>query len=374
MSPTRLSILLLILVGVTLFALQNWSPVLPLVILGTQTQALPLAIWMVGAIAAGVITTLITSALLRLSNFTASPRRSKPKRAGRVASDPRTPWSGSQQSTSQQNASWQNASRQNSNSMDVPFTVTDSPDYVYAASNTAYTASNVTDDDWEQRSSRSEEWDNWEDDQEPVPSPVDRPITQTTAFSGPPTFIQDPSPPTDSSPYAPGLSNDAPGFSNDKEEWEDWEDYQESEDDEFEDAFEEDEFEEDEFEEDEFEEEAATNQTDAEPSRTIYEVQQTPKSSYRSGSIYSYSYRDSGDSSVGKTESVYDADYRVIIPPYQPDAGHRAEAAEVDDFDQEDLDQDLNQENLDQGDLNQGDLGQGDRPKPFGKHQSDEDW
>jgi uncharacterized integral membrane protein len=370
MSPTRLLILLLILVGVTLFALQNWSPVLPLVILGAQTQALPLAIWMVGAIAAGVITTLITSALLRLSNFTASPRRSKPKRAGRVASDPRTPWSGSQQSSSQKNASQQTASWQNNDSMDVPFTVTDSPDYVYAASNTAYTASNATDDDWEQRSSRSEEWDNWEDEQEPVRTPVDRPIAQTTAFSSPPTFIQDPSTPTDSTPYAPGFSNDAPGFGSDKEEWEDWEDYQESEDDEFEDAFEEDEFGEDEFEED-----TAANQTDAEPSRTIYEVQQTPKTSYRSGSIYSYSYRDSGDSRVVKTESVYDADHRVIIPPYQPDSEHRAEAAEVDDFDQEDLDQeDLNQKNLDQDDLNQGDLGQDDRPKPFGKNQLDEDW
>ncbi|MCV3212857.1 hypothetical protein OGM63_04830 [Plectonema radiosum NIES-515] len=49
-----------------------------------------------------------------------------------------------------------------------------------------------------------------------------------------------------------------------------------------------------------------------------YERQQKPKSSSQSGSVYSYSYRQPKNSGVGKTESVYDADYRVIIPPYQP--------------------------------------------------------
>lgn len=58
--------------------------------------------------------------------------------------------------------------------------------------------------------------------------------------------------------------------------------------------------------------------------RTTFERQQEPKSTSQSGSVYSYSYRDSGDSGVGKTEpiynkteSVYDADYRVITPPYR---------------------------------------------------------
>ncbi|MBW4569649.1 MAG: LapA family protein [Tolypothrix carrinoi HA7290-LM1] len=49
-----------------------------------------------------------------------------------------------------------------------------------------------------------------------------------------------------------------------------------------------------------------------------YERQQQPKTSSQSGSVYSYSYRQPKNSGVGKTESVYDADYRVIIPPYQP--------------------------------------------------------
>lgn len=46
-----------------------------------------------------------------------------------------------------------------------------------------------------------------------------------------------------------------------------------------------------------------------------YEVRQTPQSEFRSGSVYSYSYKTPTDSGVGKTEAVYDADYRVIVPP-----------------------------------------------------------
>ena len=49
-----------------------------------------------------------------------------------------------------------------------------------------------------------------------------------------------------------------------------------------------------------------------------YEVNSEPKSSKRQGSVYSYSYREPDNFEVGKTESVYDADYRVIKPPYKP--------------------------------------------------------
>jgi uncharacterized integral membrane protein len=54
-----------------------------------------------------------------------------------------------------------------------------------------------------------------------------------------------------------------------------------------------------------------------------YETEQTPKTESWSGSVYSYGYRDTGESGVGQSESVYDADYRVIVPPpntqIQPD-------------------------------------------------------
>jgi uncharacterized integral membrane protein len=55
-----------------------------------------------------------------------------------------------------------------------------------------------------------------------------------------------------------------------------------------------------------------------EPKPQTYERQQEPISGSQSGSVYSYSYREPKNTAVGKTESVYDADYRVIIPPYQP--------------------------------------------------------
>ncbi len=48
-----------------------------------------------------------------------------------------------------------------------------------------------------------------------------------------------------------------------------------------------------------------------------YEVNSEPKSSKRQGSVYSYTYREPERSEVRKTESVYDADYRVLKPPYK---------------------------------------------------------
>ena len=45
-----------------------------------------------------------------------------------------------------------------------------------------------------------------------------------------------------------------------------------------------------------------------------YEVEQEPKTESCSGSVYSYGYREPSGSGVSQTESVYDADYRVITP------------------------------------------------------------
>ncbi|BAZ06497.1 hypothetical protein [Calothrix sp. NIES-3974] len=48
--------------------------------------------------------------------------------------------------------------------------------------------------------------------------------------------------------------------------------------------------------------------------------QQTSKSPAKPGSdsTYSYNYREPKQTGVGKTESVYDADYRVLVPPFYP--------------------------------------------------------
>ncbi|WP_341527493.1 LapA family protein [Nostoc sp. UHCC 0302] len=68
-----------------------------------------------------------------------------------------------------------------------------------------------------------------------------------------------------------------------------------------------------------------------------YERQSEPKSSSQSGSVYSYSYREPKNTAAGKPESVYDADYRVIIPPYQSPTTNQVEN---DDDDWEFLDDD----------------------------------
>jgi len=79
--------------------------------------------------------------------------------------------------------------------------------------------------------------------------------------------------------------------------------------------------------------------------RTTYEVKQEPKAGSQTGSVYSYSYREQSESGVGRTEAVYDANYRVITPPYQK----APEPEEDDDWGFED-DEDFD----DEGDRKQG--------------------
>ena len=69
---------------------------------------------------------------------------------------------------------------------------------------------------------------------------------------------------------------------------------------------------------------------------TTYERQSEAKSSSRSGSVYSYSYREPKNTAAGKTESIYDADYRVIIPPYQPPTTNQADDDDWDFFEDDD--------------------------------------
>lgn len=193
MPVIRLFLLLVVLGGLTLLLGQNWSPVLPLVFLGAKTQALPLAIWILLSVAAGAITSLFISGLSKLGNyFTRSPSSRR--------KDPPPPRSRAQRSQ------------------------------------TRYTAAS-------------------------------RPTTK---------------PDPDSTPSNPANDWVSDSSTND----DDW-------------GFEED--------------------TDKTQSNSPNDVSSAPKSNYQAGT-YSYSHQDPSNSGVGKTESVYDADYRVIKPPYsQPD-------------------------------------------------------
>ena len=82
------------------------------------------------------------------------------------------------------------------------------------------------------------------------------------------------------------------------------------------------EFEEEEEEVDELRPSSATKET---KDRNSYTPEQQPKNSRSADSEYSYSSREPKNSGVGKAESIYDAEYRVIIPPYQAPADNNDE-------------------------------------------------
>lgn len=68
---------------------------------------------------------------------------------------------------------------------------------------------------------------------------------------------------------------------------------------------------------------------------TSFEVQQDPKTVSRSGSVYSYTYREPRTPKreiEDKTDRVYDADYRVITPPYQETSKPRTDSEDDEDW------------------------------------------
>ncbi|MGA7937656.1 MAG: LapA family protein [Kovacikia sp.] len=240
----RLILLLAIVGGFVLFTGSNLQP-LSLIFLGIQMPALPLAFWVLGAIGAGVLTTLAISILFNLSHYVAGRAvRSQFKQSARG--------NRFQGFRRDRFATTPNAS---SSSPSAP----------------------AKDDDTA--------WKNWEG----YETPLDHKRAESESVN------------------RNNLANDW-----ETDVLEDWDD-------------------------------EVTDRTPANPSgdflgdrpraepfprnRANYEVSQEPKTSSRSGSVYSYGYRDPGTSGVGKAEStvdkpalnkpIVDADYRVIVPPYR---------------------------------------------------------
>lgn len=237
MSFIRLILLGLIGGGLVLFFLQNQTPVLPLVFLNLRTFPLPLSVWVMGAIAAGILTTLFVNTLIRIAGGAPVSRR-------RPAPAYRRPSRTAYQAAAAQQAA---ARRERDPSPDDTWRepeepVGQEPEEDFSDRPPAHAASSPTEEEpgWEEEdvsdwfddepSNRRDDWDDWEEEARPAP------------------------PPERARPA---------------------------------------------------------------PSRTDYEKSQKPKSVSRSGSVYSYSYREPGNSGAGKTESVVDADYRVIVPPHR---------------------------------------------------------
>ncbi|MFM6011268.1 MAG: LapA family protein [Dolichospermum sp.] len=83
------------------------------------------------------------------------------------------------------------------------------------------------------------------------------------------------------------------------------------------------------------------DQDDWDDSENLESVPKTsPESNSRTSSVYSYSSQEPKNTAVGKTEAIYDADYRVIIPPHQEPNKNQADDdwdfLEDDDFEDRD--------------------------------------
>jgi hypothetical protein len=210
MAIIRLIILITVLGGLTLLLAQNFSPTLPLIFLGVQTPAFPLAMWILFSVVAGAATSLFIGSLFGLSSYFERKQPTTAKSApAKSANTPRP-------------------------------TINPPP------SGQKREFRNDTDGDWD-LDGNSDDWDFEEQTKQKA-----TPRSQTTQ-------------------------------SRDSHD----------------------------------------DQRQAQPKTT----------SSPDDSAYSYSYREPKNSGVGKTESIYDADYRVIIPPYQPEPSNPPQKDEPKDED-----------------------------------------
>ncbi|MCU0516218.1 MAG: LapA family protein [Oscillatoria sp. Prado101] len=261
--------------GLAIFTAQNLSPVLPLVFLGAQSVALPLSVWILLAVAAGVLISEAITGLFRLSNYLfeqqdPARRRSAPPKTRReyVASQPHEP------APQQPASSWpSNLGAEGAGGAAG-----------YAAASATAAPSQSGDED----------------------EPVDQ---------------------RPSSPHREDYSQPAGESFRDREDGQP-------------EAVDDDSF----YQEWEEEERRAQVRAERQPETegATYEVKQEPTASSWSGTIYSYTYRQPSESGVGRTESVYDADYRVIKPPQQQPKAEEddweTKGNKNDDWDWDDLD------------------------------------
>jgi uncharacterized integral membrane protein len=245
----RAVFLLVIVVGLTIFALQNVEPALSLVFLGVRSPEAPLSIWILLSMAAGVVTSLLISGLLGFSNYLSQPRGRTDRHSGgrNIAQDNRTPYSPPPPPRKQDIDPDRDRETQPASSYRTEYGApagysartfqqeTPNPTGAKDDDRAGTYAAPDDEDDWVSDSSKSGSVgsdDDWGDDRD--------------------------------LPAAPQV-NDVVG---------------------------------------------------ANPRN--YEANQEPKSKSWAGSVYSYGYRDPKQSGVGQTESVYDAEYRVLVPPIDP--------------------------------------------------------
>ncbi|MEG3848778.1 LapA family protein [Microcoleus sp. herbarium19] len=247
----RAVFLLVIVVGLTIFALQNVEPALSLVFLGVRSPQAPLSIWILLSMAAGVVTSLLISGLLAFSNYLSQPRGRTDRNSGgrnTFAEDNRTPYSPPPPPRKQE--------------------IDPHPDRETPPAS-SYRTEYGTPAGYSARTTFQQE----------TPNPVgakdgDRAGTYAA--------------PDDEDDWVSDGSKSGSDGSDD--DWGDDRDFPAGP--------------------------PVNDVAGANPRN--YEANQEPKSKSWAGSVYSYGYRDPKQSGVGKTESVYDAEYRVLVPPIDP--------------------------------------------------------
>ncbi len=378
MTVQRLVFLLILGSGLTAIALANWAPVVALVILGGQTQALPLGLWLVGAIAIGAFTTLILTGLAQLlsGGGTDRPRRSSPRQpssAYQSAYSPpppprdRTPASdwrrdqpqggdSSPPSSASTSSKWRSESDDWSTRGRSPQDWSDWSNG--AARPDVDTRSNYQPSDRQTVIQDAEDlpWANWQSYEAAEPEIVEPDVIDVDVTDSAPRDRQSSfgsnwhgyddsddldvddsngsADPNDDFYYERINTTDLDDEEYDDDDdleaivsdWDNWDDDSGHDDD----ASDDQEVEDEEFGYKEFDETNDATQESA-GAREITEINRRPTSTTQAGSIYSYSYRAPDAVKDSDTEDGDDDDVRVIIPPYRTESTADISACNHDD-------------------------------------------
>lgn len=308
----RIFLLLVVLGGLTILLGQNWSPVLPLVFLGVQTQALPLAVWILLSIAAGALTSLFIAGLFKLANYLAPPSKRRKVQPPPRSSDQRSerytaasrPSSPPDPDSTPRNAAddWGSDPTTNDDDWDFEEGTNKTPSHppdeprsktyeVSSKPKSGYQTESYSYYQEPSNSSVGKPESVYDADYRVIAPPYRQPdIAEAQEFHAAPNAVPNtatsPSQPPDSTP-----SNASDDWNSDSSD-DDWD----------------------------FDEDTEETPSGSDPVKksTTYEVSNAPKSGHRSGSIYSYSYREAKNLDGG-TNSVSDANSRVTPPQRELD-------------------------------------------------------
>jgi len=257
MSVTRVILILVVIGSITLFVVQNAATSLSLVFLGMRSLTLPLSLWILLGLAMGFLTSFLISGLVVFSNYLAEKEWEN--------LDERQPLNNFSDGVSS------NSVPPRKPNLDP--SVTGSPEANYGnyqprneyGTPSSYNVNTVQQD------------------------------VSSTPFSGNVNVgsVSNQSSKTGVNVGAPNPNIDDDWVDDDnrvKSQNDDWED----------------------------EEDLPLGSQEVRGNPKNYEFPQQPKTQSWSGSVYSFGYREPQDTGVGKTESVYDANFRVITPPYTP--------------------------------------------------------